>query len=257
MLIFNVVIFITGLAAGSFLNVVALRYLKKQSVVLPASHCPKCLTPLKFWDLIPLLSYLLLKGKCRYCQEVISPVYPLVELITGVIFLWSYLLFGFSLQSLEFVVLGSFLIVLSIIDFREFILPDKIVFYNLIAGIILKIGYLISGSNISILLYSLAGAVIGFLFFYIIFLLYPEGMGGGDVKLSFVLGLFVGFPLIFLWLFLSFFLGSIGGVLYMLVLKKRFREPLPFGPFLALSSLITLSWGTYLINLYFSLFWRI
>lgn len=257
MLILKVVIFIAGLAVGSFLNVVALRYLKKQSVVLPSSHCPKCLTPLKFWDLIPLLSYLLLKGRCRYCGEAISPVYPLVELITGVIFLWSYLVFGFSLQSLEFVVLGSFLIVLSIIDFKECILPDKIVFYNLIAGIILKIGYLISGSNISILLYSLAGALIGFLFFYIIFLIYPEGMGGGDVKLSFVLGLFVGFPLVFLWLFLSFFLGSIGGVLYLLTLRKRFKEPLPFGPFLALSALITLSWGIYLINIYFSFIWRI
>ncbi|MBT9145215.1 MAG: Type 4 prepilin-like proteins leader peptide-processing enzyme [candidate division WS2 bacterium] len=257
MLILNMVIFITGLAVGSFLNVVALRYLKKQSVVLPPSHCPKCLTPLKSGDLIPLVSYLLLKGKCRYCQEAISPVYPIVELLTGVIFLWSYLVFGFSLQFLEFIVLGSFLIVLSIIDFKEFILPDKIVFYSLIAGIILKIGYVVSGSNISLLLNNLAGALIGFLFFYLIFLLYPEGMGGGDVKLSFVLGLFVGFPQIFLWLFLSFFLGSLGGVLYLFTLKKRVKEPLPFGPFLALSALITLSWGTYLINLYLSLIWRI
>lgn len=256
MYLFYFVFFILGLIVGSFLNVVIHRTLKNESIIFPRSYCPNCLTTLKYYDLIPLFSFIFLKGTCRYCKKPISLTYPVVELTTGLLFVWSFYSFNFSLQILEFIFLGCVLIALSVIDFKELILPDNLVFITLLGGIIFKVFYWIYYKNPQFIYKAIIGGIFAFLFFYIIFLLFPEGMGGGDVKLSFVLGFYTGFPYVVMWLFLSFFLGSIGGIFYLIFLKKKIKEPLPFGPFLALSSLVTMAWGLNIFNFYFNLFWK-
>ncbi len=255
MFFFYTFFFILGLIIGSFLNVVIYRVLRGESIVYPSSRCPQCLTPLRYLDLIPVISYISLGGRCRYCGNPISIVYPLVEISTGLLFIWSYYSLGLNFKAIEFIVLGSILIALSVIDFKEFILPDSLVLTALIFGVVIKVFYWLYYQDPQYIYKSFLGGVLAFSFFYLIFLLFPNGMGGGDVKLSFVLGFYTGFPFMLLWLFLSFFLGSIGGIIYLAILRKRIKEPLPFGPFLALASLLTLAWGTNIYAVYFNLFW--
>jgi len=244
------IIFVLGLIIGSFSNVCIYRIPKNESIVFPASHCPNCRATIKAIDNIPILSYLLLKGKCRKCGEKISIRYPVVEFLTGAIYLLIFLIYGRSYQTLIYALLSSALIIISFIDLDVQIIPDEISLPGIIIGFALSfivpyISYLnsilgiIAGGGI-IFLIALAGLAI----------FKKEAMGGGDVKLSAMIGAFIGWKYIIVSLFIGFFIGAIAGIL-LILLKIRSRDDLvPFGPFIVLGSFITLLWGENILSWY-------
>ncbi len=245
-----ILIFILGLIVGSFSNVCIYRIPRNESIIYPASHCPKCRTKIKPIDNIPLLSYILLKGGCRNCKSKISIQYPVVEFLTGLIYLIIYLIYGVSIQSLIYIILSSALIIITFIDLNEQIVPDVISLPGIVIGFILSffIPYIsfidsalgvVAGGGI-ILIIGLAGSVI----------FKKEAMGGGDVKLAAMIGAFLGWRYVIISLFLGFFLGALAGIILILSKIKSREDVVPFGPFIVLGSLITLLWGEKIITWY-------
>ena len=244
------IILILGLIIGSFSNVCIYRIPKNESIVFPASHCPNCHTPIKAIDNVPILSFLLLKGKCRKCGEKISIRYPVVEFLTGAIYLLIFLIYGRSYQTLIYALLSSALIIISFIDLDVQIIPDEISLPGIVIGLALSfIVPYISYLN------SLLGIIIGGGIIFLIALaglaiFKKEAMGGGDVKLSAMIGAFIGWKYIIVSLFIGFFIGAIAGIL-LILLKIRNRDDLvPFGPFIVLGSFITLLWGKNILSWY-------
>jgi len=245
-----ILIFILGLIVGSFCNVCIYRIPKNESIIYPASHCPKCRTTIKPVDNIPLLSYILLKGRCRNCGSKISIQYPVVELLTGIIYLIIYLIYGLSIQSLIYIILSSALIIIAFIDLNEQIVPDVISLPGIGVGLILSffvpylsfinsaLGVVVGGGIILII------ALVGSMIFK------KEAMGGGDVKLAAMIGAFLGWRYTIISLFLGFFLGALAGIFLILSKIKSKEDMVPFGPFIALGSLITLLWGEKIIAWY-------
>jgi len=244
------IIFILGLIIGSFSNVCIYRIPKKESIVFPASHCPNCNSTIKAIDNIPLLSYFLLKGKCRKCGEKISIRYPIVEFLTGVIYLLIFLVYGRSLQTLIYTLLSSALIIIAFIDLDEQIIPDEISLPGIVIGFVLSfIVPYISYFN-SILGTIVGGGIIFLIALVGLAIFKKEAMGGGDVKLSAMIGAFIGWKYIMISLFIGFFIGAIAGIL-LILLKIRNRDDLvPFGPFIVLGSFITLLWGENILSWY-------
>lgn len=248
----SIIIGLLGLLIGSFLNVVIFRVPRGESIVSPGSHCPACGQALRAWELIPLISFLFQKGRCRKCQEHISWRYPAVELLTGTLF-FVVAAIGLSagiqparlLLNLVFV---AILVALSFIDFDTFHLPDVLTFPLLGLGILGA--FLIPGPPSgweSVFSAVGAGAVFG-----IIAWVYPSGMGLGDVKLVAALGAFLGFPAIFLAIFIGSFIGVLMGVFSIFIGRKRFRQQIPFGPYLALGAIFALLWGTQILDRYWA-----
>jgi len=245
-----ILIFILGLIVGSFCNVCIYRIPKNESIIYPTSHCPKCRTTIKPVDNIPLLSYILLKGRCRNCGSKISIQYPIVELLTGMIYLIIYLIYGLSIQSLIYIILSSALIIIAFIDLNEQIVPDVISLPGIGVGLILSffvpylsfinsaLGVVVGGGIILII------ALVGSMIFK------KEAMGGGDVKLAAMIGAFLGWRYTIISLFLGFFLGALAGIFLVLSKIKSKEDMVPFGPFIALGSLITLLWGEKIIAWY-------
>lgn len=243
-------IFILGLIVGSFSNVCIYRIPRNKSIIYPASHCPKCRSKIKTVDNIPLLSFFLLKGRCRNCKSKISIQYPVVELLTGLIYLIIYLVYGLSIQSLIYIILSSALIIIAFIDLNEQIVPDVISLPGIVIGFIISffvsyisymnsaLGVLVGGGIILII--GLAGSVI----------FKKEAMGGGDVKLAAMIGAFLGWRYIIISLFLGFFLGALAGIFLILSKIKSREDAIPFGPFIVLGSFITLLWGEKIISWY-------
>jgi leader peptidase (prepilin peptidase)/N-methyltransferase len=244
------IIFILGLIIGSFSNVCIYRIPKKESIVFPASHCPNCNSTIKAIDNIPLLSYFILKGKCRKCGEKISIRYPIVEFLTGAIYLLIFLIYGRSYQTLIYALLSSALIIISFIDLDEQIIPDEISLPGIIIGFALSfIVPYISYFN-SILGIITGGGIIFLIALVGLAIFKKEAMGGGDVKLSAMIGAFIGWKYIIISLFIGFFIGAIAGIL-LILLKIRNRDDLvPFGPFIVLGSLITILWGENILSWY-------
>lgn len=238
-----ILIFILGLIVGSFSNVCIYRIPRNESIVYPASHCPKCRSPIKPFDNIPLLSYILLKGRCRNCKNKISIQYPIVEFLTGLIYLIIYLIYGLSVQTLIYIILSSALIIIAFIDLKEQMVPDVISLPGIVIGFILSffvsyisfinsaLGVVVGGGIIIII--GLAGSLI----------FKKEAMGGGDVKLAAMIGAFLGWRYIIISLFLGFFLGALAGIILILSKIKKREDAIPFGPFIVLGSFITLLWG--------------
>ena len=243
-MIFNLIFnFILGASVGSFLNVLIYRIPRKISFSNGRSFCPNCGHKLSFFDLIPIVSFILLKGRCRYCKEKISFIYPLVETLTGLIFFLSFLFYGYSLYYLKFIIFSSVLILISIIDLETMEIPDEPVFFGLFFGVI----FLLIEKNY---FNTLIGLIIPPIIFFLIILISRGGMGGGDFKLSFLFGLYLGFPKVIPWFFLSFIIGFFPAI-YMLISKKATRKtPLPFGPFMSLSGIITFLFGSQIIRFY-------
>ena len=245
-----VLIFILGLIVGSFSNVCIYRIPRNESIIYPASHCPKCRSKIKPVDNIPLLSFILLKGRCRNCKSKISIQYPIVELLTGLIYLIIYLIYGLSIQTLIYIILSSALIIIAFIDLNEQIIPDVISLPGIVIGFILSffvpyilfinsaLGVVIGGGIILII--GLAGSVI----------FKKEAMGGGDVKLAAMIGAFLGWRFIIISLFLGFFLGALAGIILILSKIKNREDTMPFGPFIVLGSFITLLWGEKIMSWY-------
>jgi len=235
--VYAVIYGVFGLVIGSFLNVVIYRVPKGDSIVTPGSHCPECGHYLRPWELIPVVSYLVLAGKCGKCGTRISWRYPAVELLTGILYVLTYLTrpertMAGLIFDLAFV---SLLIALTFIDIDTFRLPDVLV---ILVAVIAFLNTIIT--NQPVFWRSLAGALsVGGIFFLIAYF-YAEGMGFGDVKFVAALGLYLGLPDAFLFVFIASVLGVVIGGLRILLQKKELKDPIPFGPFLASGALIML-----------------
>ena len=267
----NLVIFLFGLVTGSFLNCLIYRLYTKKGFLFGRSFCPHCRHKLSWSDLIPVLSFLALKGKCRYCSKKISWQYPLVEIATGILFVLvvnyelgirNYELFNLEtlLASLLMILAFCFLIIIFVYDLKHYIIPDKIIYPAIAIAFLYQLfRNLESGIwNLDFrpLLYPLLSALLASTFFLAIFLISRgKWLGFGDVKLVFFLGLLLGFPNILVALFLAFFIGAGVGILLIAFRKKTLKSEVPFGPFLVSGTFLALFFGQNIVDCYLSLFW--
>ena len=243
-------VFVLGLIVGSFSNVCIYRIPRNESVIYPASHCPKCRTKIKPVDNIPLLNYILLKGRCRNCGSKISIQYPVVEFLTGLIYLIIYLIYGLSIQSLVYIILSSALIIIAFIDLQEQMIPDVISLPGIVVGLILSfiVPYI---SFINSALGALVGGGIILIIAWVGSIIFKkEAMGGGDVKLTAMIGAFLGWRYTIISLFLGFFIGALIGIILIMTKIKKREDAIPFGPFIVLGSIITLLWGEKILSWY-------
>ncbi len=246
-------IFIFGLIIGSFLNCVIYR-LEIGKKPFGRSFCPRCKHKLSWQDLIPVLSFVILKGKCRYCHKKISIQYPLVELATGFLFLFTVYGLRFTvLEAVFYLIINCFLIIVFVYDLKHYIIPDKVIFPAIIITFFYQLFRVLDlGFGHWDFIFS-AFLASGF-FLAIVLISKGRWMGMGDVKLAFFMGLFLGFPQIFVALFLSFFIGAIIGIGLIALNKKGLKSEIPFGPFLVVGTFIALFYGEQIINWYLSLF---
>lgn len=238
-----------GLIIGSFLNVCIYRIPQNQSICYPSSHCKNCKVTLRPWDLVPILSYIVLRGKCRYCNATVSLRYPLVEFLTGIIFVGCYLVFGLTPDLIPSLILSSFLIVITFIDYDHQLILDKVLIWLAGAGVVINL-YTGNVSIVDMILAALLGGGI----ILLIAIISRGGMGGGDIKFVAALGLWFGLPHTALILFLSFIFGGIGGVVLLLLKLKGRKDFIPFGPYIAIAAFITMLYGNDLIHWYITRF---
>lgn len=231
-----IILFILGTIFGSFYNVVGYRVPKGESLLYPSSHCTKCNHKLKPLELIPIISFIFLRGKCHKCKTKISLFYPIFELLTGLAFSLSYVIFGWSLECLYSIVFLSMLLIVIISDYQTMIIPDSIlIFFSLL---LIFIKFFISGiDSIGISLINSLGTFIFMLLIKLLgdFLFKKESMGGGDIKLLGVFGFVLGFPLSVITIFLSAFIAL---PISLVVLKLKKTHEIPFGPFLSIAAII-------------------
>lgn len=249
----NVISVILGALIGSFLNVCILRVPKGESIVIPGSRCPYCKKPIKFYDNIPLMSYFLLRGKCRHCKRTISLQYPLVEGITAITSLLLFLKYGPSLSYLFYFFFVDGLIVITAIDLYHQIIPDVVSIPGI--GIGLLCSLIIPHLTF---LDSMTGILVGGGSLFLVATLYQwlfkrEGMGGGDVKLLAMIGAFLGWKAVILTIFLSSLVGSIIGIAVIVLKGKDFKYAVPFGPFLSFGAVIALFYQNEIISWYLQL----
>ena len=244
-----------GLAVGSFLNVCIDRLPRNKSIVNPPSHCEACQHKLAAKDLIPLFSYLRLRGRCRYCQASIPRKLFWVELATGLIFALLYWHYGLSAELGVMAFYASLFIIIFVIDLEHGLILNKVVYPGMVVALLLALlprPWLTQWVVTGITNAALGGAV-GFVILFLIAIVSRGGMGWGDVKLAALIGLATGFPLVFFSLIMGAILGGIVAVVLMIAKKKTRRETIPFGPFLALAAMITLLWGSNILNWYLGL----
>lgn len=244
-----IVVFIYGLVFGSFFNVVGLRVPKGESIVRPPSHCTICDRNLTARDLIPVFSYVFLKGKCRGCGTKIHWMYPVMELVTGLLFAFAFAQLGFSKEFIVAILFISLLIIITVSDLAYMLIPDKILLFFLIPIICARILAPLTPWWDSIL-----GAVIGFSVLFLIAVLSKGGMGGGDIKLFFVIGLVLGTVSTLLTLFLASIIGTVFGIISLRIAKKGRKTPIPFGPSIAIAAVISYFYGGALVDWYMNLF---
>ena len=250
-------IFIIGIIFGSFYNVVGYRLPKEESIVFPSSHCPKCNKKLKFYENIPIISYIFLGGKCSGCKKKISIIYPLFELFTGILFVISYKIFGFSFEFISSLIISSVMICITISDIREYIIPDEVLIIGSILVIITNIikTIVLNTSILTTIIYPVLHGLASFAFLYLLkiigdFIFKQESLGGGDIKLLFFIGLCIGFDMSIVSIFLAAFIAL---PLSIFNLLKKDSNILPFGPYLAISCLIIL-FGNINLNMIYNFF---
>ena len=231
-----ILFFIMGTVFGSFYNVVGYRVPKGESIMYPPSHCTKCNHKLGPLELIPILSYIFLGGKCKNCKDKISCFYPIFEFMTGLLFALSYIVFGLTLDCLLSIVFISMLLIIIISDYQTMIIPDSVLIFFGITILVIK--YFIVGYPS--ILYCLLDGVIAFIFMFLIkklgdFLFKKESMGGGDIKLLGVFGIMFGY----IMAMFSVFLASVIGLpISLILIRKKDSHEIPFGPFLAVAAII-------------------
>jgi leader peptidase (prepilin peptidase)/N-methyltransferase len=244
---------VLGLVIGSFLNVVIWRVPRKESIVSPGSHCPNCGRVLTPAENIPVVSWLALRGKCRGCGTKISARYPLVEVACAVLFGVIAAQYADSWILPAYLVFTAAGLALSIIDLEHFLLPNRIVYPLSIAMVpLIAIGAL-GDDDWKGLLRAVIGGLLAFAFMFIVHVIYPRGMGFGDVKLAWTLGLVLGWislGVVFLGLFLGFVLGAVIGLVLVVVTKAGRKTRVPFGPFLFVGTYIALLWGQPILDWY-------
>lgn len=244
--LFIIYFFGVGLLLGSFFNVCIYRIPKGESIAFPPSHCTTCNARLKPWDLVPVFSYVFLRGKCRYCGEKISPRYAAVELFTGIIYTALYLKFGLSFDLLKYIILVSFLIIIGLIDYDTTDVYTVTTMGGIGCGVVLTaVGYFL-GYPVLDYVYGalLSGGMIGAI------VLLTKGMGDGDIEICAMAGLFLGLEKSVVMLFFSFVLGGIIGVILMLAKKKSGKDAMPFGPYIVLGAMIAVFMGDFIIKWY-------
>jgi leader peptidase (prepilin peptidase) / N-methyltransferase len=258
--ILKVFAFIFGLIFGSFLNVCIYRIPLKKSIVTPPSGCPGCGERIRFYDNIPVISYMILFGRCRRCHETISIRYPIIELLTGLLSLSLFATFyPYYGQYFAFFIFVSALIVISFIDLSHQIIPDIISLPGIIAGVVVTVVFNIFSDYQITWQDSLIGAIAGGGILYLVAfgfakLTGKEGMGGGDIKLLAMIGAWMGWRSIPLIILISSLTGSIIGAATLLLAGKGLRTRIPFGPFLVLGTLVYLFFGHKIESFYFGLY---
>lgn len=238
-------IFFYGLTLGSFYNVVGLRVPVKKSIVAPRSACPNCGHQLTWLELIPVLSYMFQGGKCRQCKTGISPIYPLVELMTGLLFVSAPLVLGWTTELFVAWTLISLFMIIFVSDITYMLIPDKILI--VFAGI-----FLVERIFIPLTPWwdSILGAAIGFTLLLLIAVVSKGGMGGGDIKLFALVGFVVGTKVMLLAFFLSTLYGAIFGIVALLLKKVKRGNPIPFGPFIGAGTLTAYYFYEKIVSMY-------
>lgn len=251
------IFFLLGLGVGSFLNVIIDRLPRDESFTKGRSYCESCKTTLKWYDLIPLVSFIALKAKCRYCRSPISFYYPLVEMTTGFTFVLVYFFVGqesimyqvlsikYWIELAYYLFIISCLVVVFFVDLKYGIIPDVVIF----SAVIVSILYIILNTQYLILPYVLS-SIGAFLFFLLIFLVTRgRGMGFGDVKFVFLMGIILGFPKIIFGMYAAFLTGAAVSIILIILKKKKFKgSTIPFGPFLVLGTFVALFWGNVMLQ---------
>ena len=269
-MISKIIVFIFGSIVGSFLNVCIHRMPKSESVVWPRSHCPKCQKRIPGYDNIPFVSFILLGGRCRFCQEKISLRYPLVELLTAILMVALFDHFGLKYNFFLYMVMLWGLIIATFVDIPHRIIPDEVSVGGMIIGLIMVsvTGFAFDPVKFSFtpMLWSLKGIIVGGGIIYLTGVLFDlvyfkllkrpaiggetESMGGGDVKLLAMIGAFMGWKMALLTFFLAPFLGIVIGIINLITKKDH---TIPYGPFLSIAALLSLFWGNRIIQLIFPL----
>ncbi len=255
----TVIIFALGASIGSFVNVLVYRIPAELSILWPASRCPHCLHKLGKHENVPVLGWLWLGGRCRHCKGAISTRYPLVEAATGLLFLLLFWTFGVSMQTLGYWTFCSWLLALSLIDLDTMTLPNSLTQSGLVAGLIFQ---MVSATSwveaVNNLIIGIIGAVLGLWLFDLISVagsitLGQAAMGGGDPKLAAMLGAWLGWKYLLLSGFLACAVGAVGGGGAIALGWLTRRQPMPFGPFLALGAVISLFGGEAILSAYLRL----
>ncbi len=250
MLYYYIIYIIAGLLVGSFLNVVIFRLREAESLVFGSSKCQKCQTQIKAYDLVPVISFIILGGRCRACREKISIQYPIVEGLTALLFALSYYVYGLSWMSVLSAFTLSLLLVIVVFDLRELMVPEVLswlLFGMALIGMILlnydKIGSVILGGLVS-------GGVIALL----VFISRGKWMGDGDIKIALAIGLFLSFPAAIFSVFASFISGAVVGTVLIAMKRKSGKDRLPFTPFLLFGLVASMLWGQRIIDWYLGRF---
>lgn len=235
------VMFIFGACFGSFYNVVGYRLPRNMSIIRPNSHCTTCNHELNVIDLFPILSYIFLKGKCRYCKAKVGLFYPIFEFLTGLLFMLSYLKFGFSYELIIALIFISMSLIVMLSDFSTMIIPDEVLITTSL--LVIVVDFIFLGFQPTI--YAIVNGMIAFLCMYLLkllgdFLFKKESMGGGDIKMMFVFGLVLGWPTAILSIFFSSFIALPASFVLM---AKNDAHEIPFGPFLVIAAMILLLSG--------------
>jgi leader peptidase (prepilin peptidase) / N-methyltransferase len=270
----DIFVFLFGLIIGSFLNVCIVRIPAHKSIVTPVSACTKCGVPIRAYDNIPVVSYLLLGGKCRGCKTPISPIYPVVELLTALLIYACYRTFGLTAEGLKWAVFSALMIVLVFTDLRERILPDVVNYTGFALGLLLSLFTVPADGTARWLAErifdspppapvlsfadAVLGAAVGSGLLWLVAEAYfrmrgREGMGMGDVKMMLMAGAFLGIKRTLLTILVGSLLGSILGLAFILVRRKGSDYELPFGTFLGMAALLTAFFGTPVVNWYLKL----
>lgn len=247
----EILVLIFGLLIGSFLNVCISRIPKGESIAYPPSHCTSCSREIKRYDLVPVVSYLLLGGKCRGCGEKISIKYPLIELLNGVMYVFMFIKFDLSINFIFYSLLTSLLIVISMIDFETMDIFSS----TIITGVVLAAIYIAGGAFLGQVkvVDNILGGVVGYGIIYIIVKV-TGGMGEGDIDLAGVCGLFIGIKGILVALFLAVIIaGIIASVILLMKLKDKKAE-IAFGPYIALGTLMYIFFGNVMLSVYCKFF---
>ncbi len=242
-----------GMAVGSFLNVCIDRLPAGESLVFPASHCASCRHHLSTKDLIPVFSYLALRGRCRYCQTLIPRRLLWVEIGTAALFAYLYWHYGFSTELPIAAFYGCLFIILMVIDLEHGLILNKIVYPGMAVAVVISL-FLSQSEIVPQIGQAAIGGGTGLGLFLLIAIASRGGMGWGDVKMAALIGLVTGFPLVLVAIFLAVVLGGLLATVLLLLKVKKRKEGVPFGPFLSLATIVTLLWGTNILDWYLGLF---
>lgn len=238
-----------GLIIGSFLNVLICRYRQLETVVNSRSHCPHCKKIIPWYDLVPLLSFVLLRARCRYCQTPISWQYPIVELLTALLAIQLYGLYGLSYLTFGYFLIFSLLLVVAAIDLTDQVVPDEFILPAILLSLVVGVLRLGDAAADLVIGVGLAGGLLA----TFVLLSRERWMGAGDISIGVALGLLAGWPAVSVGLAVAFGLGSLVGIISIWLKHHRLKDPIAFGPYLVVGSYIAALYGNKLVDQYLQL----